>query len=215
VTNHDTTTRLAIEQDANLSTIVPGKANTFFTGDIRFFYARDDEIDPVGGTTRQENEMNTFRTRKPLVVKATQCRQSTTIFTDCGQRKALPGDWIIEGENHRRYIVDNSFFKWIFAPSLTSPQAKDATMAVDRLLPDELAGPSSHRFDTTKRNATQETKIIAELKKTEIATPSNIRAEDGLFGSSQKASFREGVLVPLGSLFAVFMVILCIVLVTH
>jgi hypothetical protein len=175
---------------------------------------RDGGIDSVGGTTRRENEMNTFRTRKPLVVKATQCTQSTTIFTDCGQRKVLPGDWIIEGENHRRYIVDNDFFKWTFAPFPMSPQAKDATLAVDRL-PDEIAGPSSHRFDTTKRNAAQETKIISELQKQEIVTPSNIRAEDGLFGSSQKASFHEGVLVPLGSLFAVFMVILCIVLVAH
>jgi hypothetical protein len=56
---------------------------------------------------------------------------------------------------------------------------------------------------------------MAELKKTEIVHPSNIRAEDGLFESSQKESLRDYVLVPLGSLFAVFMAILCIVLVTH
>ena len=88
-------------------------------------------------------------------------------------------------------------------------------MAVDRLQPDELAGPSSHQFDTTKRNATQEAKMMAELKKNEIVRPSNLRAEDGLSESSQKESLRENVIVPLGSLFAVFMAILCVVLVTH
>ena len=60
--------------------------------------------------------MNTFRTRRPLLVNATQCAQATTIFTDSGHRKAFPGDWIIEGENHERYIVDNTFFQRTFAP---------------------------------------------------------------------------------------------------
>ena len=32
------------------------------------------------------------------------------------RRKAFPGDWIIEGENHERYIVDNPFFQRPFAP---------------------------------------------------------------------------------------------------
>jgi len=60
--------------------------------------------------------MNTFRTRRPLLVNATQCLHPTLILTDSGQRKAYPGDWIIEGENHERYIVDNSFFQRTFAP---------------------------------------------------------------------------------------------------
>ena len=60
--------------------------------------------------------MNTFRTRRPLLVNATQCTHATTILTDSGHRKALPGDWIIEGENHERYIVDNTFFQRTFAP---------------------------------------------------------------------------------------------------
>ncbi len=54
--------------------------------------------------------MNTFRTRRPLLVNATQCLHPTLIHTDSGQRRAYPGDWIIEGENHERYIVDNTFF---------------------------------------------------------------------------------------------------------
>ena len=60
--------------------------------------------------------MNTFLTRRPLLVNATQCTQPTTIFTHCGHRKAYPGDWIIEGKNDERYIVDNTFFQLAFAP---------------------------------------------------------------------------------------------------
>jgi hypothetical protein len=71
---------------------------------------------------RQEStSMNTFRTRRPLLVNATQCTQSTFILTDSGQRKAYPGDWVIEGENHERYIVDNTFFQRTFAPIAWEP----------------------------------------------------------------------------------------------
>ena len=59
--------------------------------------------------------MHTFRTRRPLLVNATQCTKPAVILTDSGQRKAFPGDWIIEGENHERYIVDNTFFQRTFA----------------------------------------------------------------------------------------------------
>ena len=62
-----------------------------------------------------EKFMKTFRTRRPLLVNATQCLHPTLILTDSGQRKAYPGDWIIEGENHERYIVDNTFFQRTFA----------------------------------------------------------------------------------------------------
>ena len=65
--------------------------------------------------------MSTFRTRRPLLVNATQCTKATTIFTDFGHRKAYPGDWIIEGENHERYIVDNTFFQRTFAPITWKP----------------------------------------------------------------------------------------------
>lgn len=60
--------------------------------------------------------MKTFRTRRPLLVKAEQCTRASVIFTDCGERKVLPGDWIIEGEDHERYVVDNAFFQRTFAP---------------------------------------------------------------------------------------------------
>jgi len=65
---------------------------------------------------RRQPALKTFRTRRPLLVKATQCCHPTTLFTCTGERKALSGDWIIEGENSERYIVDNTFFQRTFAP---------------------------------------------------------------------------------------------------
>jgi hypothetical protein len=50
------------------------------------------------------------------LVQARQCQQSTFLFTDAGRRTALPGDWIIQGENSELYIVDNAFFQRTFAP---------------------------------------------------------------------------------------------------
>jgi hypothetical protein len=67
-------------------------------------------------TQTGESLMNSFRTRRPLLVNATQCLHPTLILTDAGKRQAYPGDWIIEGENRERYIVDNTFFQRIFAP---------------------------------------------------------------------------------------------------
>jgi hypothetical protein len=65
--------------------------------------------------------LQTFRTRRPLLVKAQQCTRPTSIFTDTGERKVLPGDWIIQGENNERYIVDNTFFQRTFAPMPWQP----------------------------------------------------------------------------------------------
>jgi hypothetical protein len=84
---------------------------------LHLSYELPAEIALVGRTTPTgESLMNTFRTRRPLLVNATQCLHPTLILTDSGQRKAFPGDWIIEGENRERYIVDNSFFQRTFAP---------------------------------------------------------------------------------------------------
>jgi hypothetical protein len=44
---------------------------------------------------------------------------------------------------------------------------------------------------------------------------SNFRAEDGPLHSNRWSAFCEGVVVPLGSLFAVFLLMLCVMLVTH
>ena len=68
--------------------------------------------------------MRSFRTRRPLLVNATQCLAPAVIHTDAGQRKALPGDWIIEGENHERYIVDNAFFQRPVAPIPWEPSSE-------------------------------------------------------------------------------------------
>ncbi|HEY4051678.1 MAG TPA: hypothetical protein VGM27_32885 [Acidobacteriaceae bacterium] len=60
--------------------------------------------------------MNTYRTRRPLLVKAIQCTQTVSAVTDLGKRQVRPGDWIIEGENHEQYVVDDAFFQRTFAP---------------------------------------------------------------------------------------------------
>lgn len=67
-------------------------------------------------STGGANSMNTFRTRRPLLVKASQCTQTASIVTDLGERQVRPGDWIIEGENHEHYVVDDAFFQRTFTP---------------------------------------------------------------------------------------------------
>ena len=61
--------------------------------------------------------MNTFRTRRPLLVEATQCKAPMTIVTDAGARQVKAGDWIIDGEDHERYVVDDAFFQRTFVPT--------------------------------------------------------------------------------------------------
>jgi hypothetical protein len=54
-----------------------------------------------------------------------------------------------------------------------------------------------------------------QLTKNRVFPSSNVRAEDGSHDPSRWDSLCEGVLIPLGSLFAVFMVMLCIMLITN
>jgi len=68
--------------------------------------------------------MNTFRTRRPLLVNATQATQSSSIVTDLGERNVHAGDWIIEGENHERYVVDDAFFQRTFVPMPWEPESE-------------------------------------------------------------------------------------------
>lgn len=65
--------------------------------------------------------MDTYRTKRPLLVKATQCTQCASIATDLGKRQVRPGDWIIEGEDHEQYVVDDAFFQRTFAPIQWEP----------------------------------------------------------------------------------------------
>jgi hypothetical protein len=58
--------------------------------------------------------MNTFRTRRPLLIKASQCTHDAWIVTDLGKCQVRIGDWIVEGENHERYVVDDAFFQRTF-----------------------------------------------------------------------------------------------------
>jgi hypothetical protein len=68
--------------------------------------------------------MNTFRTRRPLLVNASQCTHDTSILTDLGKRQVHTGDWVIEGENHEQYIVDNAFFQRTFVSTPWEPIEK-------------------------------------------------------------------------------------------
>lgn len=65
--------------------------------------------------------MSAFRTRRPLLVDATQCTETKTIATDLGFCNAKRGDWIIEGEDGERYIVDDAFFQRTFVSLQTYP----------------------------------------------------------------------------------------------
>ena len=51
---------------------------------------------------------------------------------------------------------------------------------------------------------------VEELTKNEVASQSNSRAEDGLPEPSRWGTLCEGVLIPLGSIFAVFIAMLCV-----
>ena len=65
--------------------------------------------------------MNRFRTRRLLLVNATQCTRAFSIETCLGKRDVRPGDWIIEGENREQYVVDDAFFQRTFAPISLEP----------------------------------------------------------------------------------------------
>ena len=65
--------------------------------------------------------MNTYRTRRPLLIKASQCTHDTRIVTDLGRHQVRPGDWIVTGENHEQYVVDNAFFQRTFVPMPSEP----------------------------------------------------------------------------------------------
>jgi hypothetical protein len=58
--------------------------------------------------------MGTFRTCRPLLVDATQCKERKTIVTDLGFTDVKVGDWIIRGEGGECYVVDDAFFQRTF-----------------------------------------------------------------------------------------------------
>jgi hypothetical protein len=68
---------------------------------------------------------NTFRTRRPLLVKASQCTHDDSIVTDLGKRPVHTGDWIIEGENHEQYVVDDAFFQRTFVATPWEPAEQE------------------------------------------------------------------------------------------
>jgi hypothetical protein len=65
--------------------------------------------------------VSAFRTLRPLLVDARQCKVSETVVTSSGFCDASSGDWIVRGENGETYVVDNAFFHRTFAPIPESP----------------------------------------------------------------------------------------------
>jgi hypothetical protein len=65
--------------------------------------------------------MSTFRTCRPLLVDAIQCKEDQTITTDLGFRHVQRGDWIVKGEDGECYIVDDAFFQRTFTSLQTYP----------------------------------------------------------------------------------------------
>jgi len=87
--------------------------------------------------------MTVFRTRRPLLVDATQCAVPTTITTDTGFRHVESGDWIIHGEDGETYVVDDAFFQRTYVAVDTDLALEDAS---ESLSSDDDAPPySSHQ----------------------------------------------------------------------
>lgn len=75
----------------------------------------------VGLIHRRSQPVNTFRTRRPLLIKARQCTHDAWIVTDFGKHQVHSGDWIVEGENHEQYVVDDAFFQRTFVSVTWEP----------------------------------------------------------------------------------------------
>lgn len=54
--------------------------------------------------------MSAFRTCRPLLVDATQCKERKTIATDLGFRDVKAGDWIIRGKAENAMSLTMLFF---------------------------------------------------------------------------------------------------------
>ena len=65
--------------------------------------------------------MGSFRSCRPLLIDATQCKEDQTITTDLGFRHARRGDWVVRGEDGECYILDDAFFQRTFTPFQTYP----------------------------------------------------------------------------------------------
>ena len=70
--------------------------------------------------------MSVFKTYRPLIVDANQCKSETTIAADNGFRHVRRGEWIIRGENGECYVVDNTFFERTFKPAETPAECGQA-----------------------------------------------------------------------------------------
>ena len=95
------------------------------------FHGLDVEMILVGVMYRRSNPMNTFRTCRPLLIKARQCTYDAWIVTDFGKRQVRIGDWIIEGENREQYVVDDAFFRRTFVSIPSEPIEEEKHTATE------------------------------------------------------------------------------------
>lgn len=65
--------------------------------------------------------MGLFRTLRPLLVDAEQCKNTATIETGEGPRQVHRGDWLVHGEGGECYVVDDEFFQRTFTPDQRGP----------------------------------------------------------------------------------------------
>ena len=66
--------------------------------------------------------MGMYRTSRPIIVDARQCKKTETIATDLGFINLKQGEWIIRGEGGECYIVDDAFFQRTFISVQERPQ---------------------------------------------------------------------------------------------
>jgi hypothetical protein len=66
--------------------------------------------------------MGLFRTLRPLLVDAEQCKSTATVETDEGPRPVHRGDWLVHGEGGECYVVDDEFFQRTFTPDSRGPE---------------------------------------------------------------------------------------------
>ena len=92
-----------------------------------------------------------YRSFRPLVVDAIQCKEAKTITTDLGFINVKQGEWVISGEGGETYIVDDAFFQRTFVPVQENQQwrqrlhAEHEISTEPALVPVSYSRPSSNR----------------------------------------------------------------------
>ena len=95
--------------------------------------------------------MSAYRTSRPMIVDAAQCKEAKTIATDLGFIHVKQGEWVISGEDGETYIVDDAFFQRTFVSvqansGITEDKPiEDAEQGQREEVPRPGPGPRPHR----------------------------------------------------------------------